>query len=147
MSTPDTEPRRTRAVSDERGGIAPFILMLLPIFVGLAGLAHDGAQLFAAKRDVVNVAAASARAGANDIDEPSIYASDPTLAPTALTTALSFAVHNGALSATATRIDPVRVQVTATQTVDLTFLGLFGVGSQTVNGTADARLRQAVEIE
>lgn len=137
-------PHRIAPVRDERGGIAPFILMLLPIFVGFAGLAHDGSQLFAARRDVVNVAAAAARAGANDIDETTIYAGDPELAPTALSTAVAFAYAEGAETADASRIDPVRVQVTATDTVSLTFLGFFGVGAQTVSGTADARLRQAV---
>ncbi|MEP1122624.1 MAG: pilus assembly protein TadG-related protein [Ilumatobacter sp.] len=144
MSCRRWRANRIEPVADERGGIAPFIVMLLPIFVGLAGLAHDGSQLFAARREAVNVAAAAARAGANDIDEPSIYAADPVLSDTALATATAFAYAEGAETAVASRIDPVRVQVTVTDTVDLTFLGFFGVGSQTVEGTADARLRQAV---
>lgn len=137
--------RRHSPIADERGGVAPFVAILLPIFVALAGLAHDGGQLFAARRDAVNVAAAAARAGTNDIEESSIYAGNPILAPTALATAQAFANDEGADSAVAQRIADDEIQVEVEMTVDLVFLGIVGIGSQTVTGTAEARLEQAVD--
>ncbi len=135
---------RVSVVADERGGVAPFIALLLPIFVALAGLAYDGGQLFAARREAINVAAASARAGANDVDEASIYAGEPELARTALSTAESFATAQGVDTASASRIADDEIRVEVEQEVDLLFLGVVGIGSQTVTGSADARLRQAV---
>ena len=136
--------RRISPVTDERGGVGPFILMLLPIFVAFAGLAHDGSQLFAARREAINIAAASARAGANDVDESSIYAGDPELAPTAAQSAEFFANSQGVESASAQFIADDEIRVEVEQQVDLLFLGIVGIGSQTVSGSADARLQQAV---
>jgi Flp pilus assembly protein TadG len=133
--------RRFRA---EDGSISPFILILLPALVGLAGLAYDGGNLFAARREANNVAAAAARAGANDLDEPSIYAGDPRLAPSATTTALSFAFAQGADSASARQVETDLIQVQVDRRVDMEFLGLFGIGTLTVNGEAQARALDGV---
>lgn len=130
------------ALGDERGGVLPFIAILLPIFVGFAGLVYDGGNLFAERRRAVNVAAAAARAGANDLYEPSIYAGDPELAPTARSTAEAFALTQGASTATAQVIQRDLIEVTVTVDVDMLLLDVVGVGSQTVTGTADARVRE-----
>ena len=132
------------SIRSERGSISPFILLLLPALVGLAGLAYDGGNLFAARREAVNVAAAAARAGANDLDEASIYAGDPELAPSAIGTALAFAFGQGSDSASARQVDTDLLEVSVDRSVDMEFLGLFGIGSQTVSGTAQARVRDGV---
>lgn len=136
-------PRRERLRGD-RGGVSAFIMMLLPGLVGLAGLAFDGGMLFAGRREANNVAAAAARAGANDLLESSIYLGDPILSPTAPATARSFAFSQGAVTALATPVAPDRIEVTVTRQVDMTFLGIFGVGTQTVTGNAEAKVRAGV---
>jgi Putative Flp pilus-assembly TadE/G-like len=130
--------------SDERGAISPFIIIMFAALVGFAGLAYDGAQLFAAKREAVNVAAAAARAGANDIDEASIYDGDPVLAETAPGTAQQFALDQGMQTANAVEAEPTRIEVEVTQTVELTFLGAVGLGTQTIEARADARIRNGI---
>ncbi len=131
-------------LEDERGGISPFLVILFAALVGFTGLAYDGGQLFAARREANNIAAASARAGANDVDEASIYAGTPQLAATAPATAQNFAAAQGVATAPATPLDPFRVQVEVTTTYEPTFLGAFGIGTQTISGIADARIGIAV---
>ena len=126
----------------ERGGIMPFILMLLPVLLGFVGLAYDGGVILAEHRHATNVAAAAARAGTNDLDEASVYAGDPVMAPTAEATARSFALAQGANTALARRIEPDVLEVEATMRVDLLFLGVIGLGSQTVTGVADSKVEQ-----
>lgn len=128
----------------DRGSISPFILLLLPALAGLAGLAYDGGILFAARRDAANVAAAAARAGANDLYEPSIYAGDPELAPSAPSTAQAFAFSQGVSSASARSLDRDLIEVTVTQSVDMVFLRVVGIGTQTVSGSAQSRIREGV---
>lgn len=128
--------------SDERGGISPFIMILLPVLVGFAGLAYDGGLLFAGRREATNVAAAAARAGTNDLAEESIYAGSPELAPTAAATAESFALGQGATTAVARILAVDLVEVEVTREVDMVFLSIFGVQTQTVSAIADSRVRQ-----
>jgi Flp pilus assembly protein TadG len=128
----------------ERGSVGPFILILLPALVGLAGLAYDGGMLFAGRREVNNLAAAAARAGTNDLEEASIYAGDPVMANSAEGSAMTFALSHGADSAAATRLDPKLLRVTVTARVELVFLGLFGIGIQTVEGTGTSRVTPGV---
>ncbi len=134
----------TRRLRADDGSISPFIVVLLPALVGLAGLAFDGGNLFAARREAHNVASAAARSGANDILESSIYAGDPRLAPSATTTALAFAYAQGATVATSDQIADDLIEVTVTKSVDTEFLGLFGIDGATVSGRAQVRVRDAV---
>lgn len=130
------------ATADERGGTLPFLVILLPAFVGFAGLVYDGGNLFAARREALNMATAAARAGANDLDEASIYAGEPELAPSAEITAAAFAHYQGATSATADATSTDLIEVTVTINVDLLLLDAFGLGTQTVTAVADARVRE-----
>lgn len=130
---------------NERGSTGPFIMILLAALVGLVGLAYDGGLLFTGRREANNVAAAAARAGTNDLDEPSIYAGDPIMASSAPGTAESFALGQGVDSATAHRIDDTLLEVTVTMQVELEFLSIVGLGTQTVTGEATSRVQPGVE--
>ncbi len=140
----------TRAVlkqraGSERGGVLVFVVLMLPALVALAGLAYDGGMLFHARRETVNVAAASARAGAADLDEGAyLWDQSLVLNPSAPATAENFALSLGVDTARAsvsnggTTSEVSLIEVTVTRTVTLTFLG--GVlGPQTIEGTATAR--------
>lgn len=132
---------RRRARCD-RGAVEPFILILLPAIIGLAGLAYDGGMIFAAKREAYNVASAAARAGANDIDVPSLYAGDPVLAPSAPATAAAFASGQGVTVVGAHLASDTEVEITVSQRVDMLLLGIAGVGSKTVEATAVAEIAE-----
>lgn len=119
-------------------------MILLPALVGLAGLAYDGGMLFAGRREANNLAAASARAGTNDLYQPSIYAGDPVMAPTAAASAQAFGLSHGADTITPVKVNPTLMDVTVTMNVDVLFLGIFGIGSQTVTGHASSRVTPGV---
>jgi Flp pilus assembly protein TadG len=145
MSTgPVAATTPTAWVRSDPGSISPFIIILLPALVGLAGLAFDGGNLFTARREARNVASAAARAGANDILESSIYAGDPQLAPTASATAVTFAFAQGADAATASQVANDLIEVRVTRTVEMEFMDLFGIDAATVTGESQARVRDAV---
>lgn len=135
---PSGHPARERA--RERGSVSPFILILMPALVGLAGLAYDGGMLFAGRREANILAAAAARAGTNDLDETSIYEGDPVMAGSAPGSATGFAYAHGAGTANAIVIDPKHLKVEVTRQVNLTFLGIVGLGTQTVSGTGTSHV-------
>jgi Flp pilus assembly protein TadG len=52
---------------DEQGYIGIFLLMMIPVFVMIAGLVFDGGNTIAAKRRAVDEAQSAARAGAEQL--------------------------------------------------------------------------------
>jgi Flp pilus assembly protein TadG len=131
---------RPRRLVDESGAVSPFILLLIPALAGLAGLAYDAGMMFAEKREAYNVAAAAARAGANDIDVPSLYAGDPVLAPTAVGTASAFAAGQGLNVVSARRLSDTEIEITVDQQVEMKIWGIAGIGTQTVQATATSEI-------
>lgn len=127
-------------VRSQEGSVTPFIILLIPSMVAMAGLAYDGGMLFAAKREAVNVAAAAARDGANDIDVASLYASNPVLAPTAPGTAVAFAGNEG-FGATSRMLSSTEIEITVNRNVDMVLLGIIGIGSQNISATATSEIR------
>ncbi len=127
-------------VRSDRGGVMPFIMLLMPVMIGMAGLAYDGGNLFAARREAQNVAAAAARDGADDIDVASLYAGNPVLAPSAPATAVGFAGNEG-FAASARLISTTEVEVSVNRSVNVRLLSIVGVGPQTVSGTATASIK------
>lgn len=123
----------------ERGATLSFVLVILAALMGLAGLAYDGASLFAANREALNTASAAARAGAGDVSETSIRDGRPELASSAEATAVAFLTRSG-VRGEAARLNVDRMEVTVRTDVEMLFLGLFGVGTQTVEATATARV-------
>jgi Flp pilus assembly protein TadG len=53
-----------------------WLALLMPLLVGVAGLAIDGATVFAARRELQSVADGAARAGATQVDLGSLRADD-----------------------------------------------------------------------
>ncbi len=138
--------RRIRAVltlaGSSRGSATPFVAILLPVLVAFVGLAHDGGSIFVAKREALNVATASARAGAAEVTEASLYQGRPRLAPTAASTASTFATSQGyraRASVFGGGDDKVWVEVQID--VSTLFLGLVGVNQVTVSEDAIAQVR------
>lgn len=117
----------------------PFVLVLLVALVGLAGVAYDAGNLFATRRQAHGIAAAAARAGANDITEESVRAQRPELAPSAASTALAFVADAGARGSAAAR-GPDLVEVSVDMDVEMVFLDLFGAATRTVSGSGLARV-------
>ena len=53
----------------ERGQAVVWVAVMLPLFLAVFGLAADGALVFSARRELVDIADAAARAGATAVDE------------------------------------------------------------------------------
>ena len=136
---------RLRRLRSERGSTLPFLVVLMPAFVGFVGLAYDGGQLFVARREALNVASAAARAGANDVNIDTLYLGFPILNTSAPGTARAFALASGADTANARLVTPTQVEVTTTETVTKTFMGLFGVNSLTITAEATAEMQDCCE--
>lgn len=53
----------------ERGQAVVWVVVMLPLFLSVIGLAADGALVFSARRELQDIADAAARAGATAVDE------------------------------------------------------------------------------
>lgn len=67
--------RLARCAADEDGAVLALTALFLVGLVALAGLVADGGLVFAARRDLQNVADAAAAAGAMEVDEAAYRAS------------------------------------------------------------------------
>lgn len=124
---------------DQRGSTLVFFSVLFVGLAGFVGLAYDAGTLFSRRREAHNLAAAAARAGANDVTEESVRAGRPELAATAASTAVQFVIAAGGRGQ-ASPLDTDLVEVTVELDVSFDFLGLFGVSTSTVDGTSMARV-------
>ncbi len=123
-------------VNNSNGQSVVFLLLLLTLMVGFAALAIDIGQLYANKTNMQNVVDAAALAGAQDL---------PNTA-TAKSTALNYAVLNGADSSGITTTAPYdgdnkQIEVTYTQTVSYSFAHVLGISSRdvTVRAVAESK--------
>lgn len=125
---------------NERGAIATLTLILAPVMLLAGGLAIDGGNILAAKREAAAAADVAARAGAQALDTERLRAgAGPVLDPQAATAAARSALAAGGHEGSVTVHGP-RVTVTVQITTSLYVLGLAGLGSRTVSaqGTAEA---------
>jgi len=129
---------------DERGSVTAFWLILLPGLVAAIGLAFDGAQILAARREALDNAQNAAVAGTQGLDETATRRGNTSLDPSLVAVEV-----NGYLSvvgATGTHTSTGQtVTVTVTETVDMELLSILGINQKTVSGTATARVVRGVE--
>lgn len=134
--------RMSRSLERDQGGVGPLMMILFVILVGFVGISYDSGVLFTARRESITIAGAAARAGANELDQSTIYAGDPRLDPAAaVARAQQFAFDEDSDTALANVGPDLRsVTIEVTQSVDLFFLSFFGIGPITVTGNATAEL-------
>lgn len=131
------------ALRGDDGSIGVFATVITLALVLVAGLVLDGGRLLAARRQVDDIAANAARAGAQAIDETSLRSGGTTVDPVAGGDAVS--VYLAATPATGTaRIAGDTVTVDARLAVPMLLLGLAGVGSTTVTARRQARAVRGV---
>src|SRR2546423_13075426 len=97
---------------DQRGQVTAMWAILALALLVLGGLVYDGGQILTARRNANNLARQAARAGAQQLDEDSIRAGNPTLDPTAATAAARDFLARRAVVPTAVTADGASVTVT-----------------------------------
>lgn len=138
-----TDPQRFKG---DKGGLGPFLVILVVAVLALAGLVVDAGGILAGRRQVYDAASQAAQAGSQMIDEDMLRsgAGVPQLIATdAHSAAMSYLAAVGVAGSASVAGD--EITVTATTTVEMQILGAFGLGPRTVTGTASARAVRGVQ--
>jgi uncharacterized membrane protein len=126
-----------------------WVAVMLPLFLSIVGLAIDAGSVFAARRELQNVADGAARAGAMQIDIEAYRQSSGENLVLDQTKARQVAaeyVANEPVQVTATiEADGNGVFVEARREVPTSFLQLVGVTAVEISATAPAQPRYGIE--
>jgi|GEM_PF-1003150 len=144
----------------ERGAVSVWILIMLPVLVLFLGVTWDAGNLLALQREADNAASSAARAGAQVVDQETLYnlssgGGDGRVGlnvADARAQAIQVAEAGGG-SSVGVRFDMTSTSSAAFDLITVsmerqyspTFLSLFGTNSITVTGEATVRVRGAVE--
>jgi hypothetical protein len=134
----------------ERGAVSVFVVSLIPAFVVVLGLVLDGGHMLSGHRGTRNLAAQAARAGAQEIDPPPPGGRptlNPVRAPQRAEAFLAAADATGSARVVCPNGVCDRIEVTVTDTVELTILGAIGVPDRTVSDTVTVRLASGITVE
>jgi Flp pilus assembly protein TadG len=131
-----------------RGQATIFLVMTLPLFLAVGGLALDAGHVYAQRTHLQSIADAAARAGAIQVDEAGLYSRGDgvvRLQPTAAReAAMYYAMYNGTL-AEDVQADEASVYVRMTQDVPTVFLRVVRVNSIQIRAEATARPRYGID--
>lgn len=137
----------TRWSSDHGGGLI-FVVLLMPALMAMAALAYDGGQIFVARREMNKIANAAGRAGANTIQEDSLYDEGvPELIAGVAGVVDRFAREAGAEGARTVTINDQFIEVTTFTTIRPLFRDVLNLGAVPIEGQATVRVRSAITDE
>jgi hypothetical protein len=140
---------RKPAPAGERGQSVVWTAAMLPLFLSVVGLSADGSTVFAARRELQNVADGAARAAAMQIDLGAYRDSGGTRVvldtARARQTALAYLQRQGRGIAGTITTAPQQVVVRVELDLPLSFLPLFGIRTVRLIATAPAVVRYGVE--
>lgn len=132
-----------------KGQALVLVVVMLPVLIGIVGLAIDAGRIFDARRDLYNIADTSSRAGAMHIDQDKYRSSDgrDVVLNTgeAQQAALSYANQQGGGITASAAVSPSRITVSVQRQIKPTFLSIFNVGPVTISATASARPRHGIQ--
>ena len=130
------------ALKNDRGSIAPLVLMGFRMMALLVGLVVDASGQISARQHAYMVAAEAARAGGQQIDVNAAAEGEPlTVDSGAAVAAASDYLAAAGVAGSASIVDGgTALAVTTTATYEPRFLGSIGLGPLTVEGHASTRL-------
>lgn len=130
-----TRRRLRRAAHDDRGSVTVWTIGATAACILILGLVVDGGTMLRARSDAFALAAASARAGAQQLDGDAAVEGRPVLDPNAARqAALDYlAAHDATGTVTVTAES---ITVTVTSHADLQLLRVAGSGTTTFNATS-----------
>ena len=134
-------------LNDEGGQVTAMWAILALALLVLAGLVYDGGQILTARREANNLARQAARAGAQQLDENSLRAGEPTLDPTAADAAARGYLARQNVTPTAVVVAGSTVTITVTLRQPTPLLALVGINGRTVTSTASARSARGVTTQ
>ncbi len=144
-------PRRAEKLgrSGERGQALVLVVVMLPLFLSLVGLAIDGGVVLNERRLLQNVADGAARAGAMQLDEGAYRQSSGTAVVldtgAARAAAVEYLLSRASDVEASVVADPGRVVVRVSREVPLSFLRLVGIRTTRIEATGPAELRHGIE--
>lgn len=131
-----------KRLNDETGQAASMVLVFLLALMGVAGLVIDGGVLFSARRSLQSLADGAARAGAMQLDEPLLRATDGrevALDPDAAERASSdYLTSQGFEGIVAIKASSLAVDVRVSQDRKTLLLSLVGVRTMAAEASASA---------
>ena len=132
----------------EPGQMLVWVAVMLPLFLSVVGLAIDAGSVFAARRELQNVADGAARAGAMQIDIDAYRQSSDKLVldqAKARQAAAEYVANEPAEVTATIEADGNGVLVEARREVPTSFLQLVGVTTVRISATAPAQPRYGIE--
>lgn len=128
----------------QRGSVLLWFALMLPLFIGVVGLATDAGYVYNQRQRLQDVADDAARTGAERLDECAYYerqviAVDPAAARQA---ALAYLADVAPADTATVQADPQRVFVALREQVPLPFLRALGLPSADVTVRSSAAPRR-----
>ncbi len=145
--------RRSRAIRTwsigQSGQAILWVVVMLPLFLSVVGLAIDGGIVFGARRELQNVADSAARAGAMQVDQ-GVYreSSGSTVIldlPSARQVAAEYLASQGSRLSATIVAEPTRVVVQVGRDVPTSFLRLVGINTVRISAEAPANVRYGID--
>lgn len=136
-----------RRRAGEAGQAIVWVAVMLPLFMSVIGLTLDGGVVFAAKKDLQNVADTAARAGATQLDEARYRQSATvTLVPAKARQTAAEAVSKQAPGvAAAISADDRQVVVEVARAAPTAFLRILRIDSVRIVAVGRAEVRRGIE--
>ena len=137
---------RARRLDSDEGSVTLFVCIAVVGLMVMVGLVVDGGAKVRALQRADRLAAEAGRAGGQAIDVPAAIAGDaPTLSPQAAVNATQAYLRANGVSGTVSVTDAGRALVVdVTTTTDTVFLGLIGINTLSVHGSAKVVLVRGV---
>lgn len=142
----------TRRCAGERGSAVIWLLLIVPVLFGFAGLVLDGGRVITARQNASNVAEQAARSAGDELNRSLFRGTVAQVGAVNLGAAQAAACGYAAVagptsSCSATLTDSGQVQVDVTITTRTVLLSALGISQITVAGTGRARAGVGVTQE
>jgi len=138
--------RRPR-LADERGAVAPLVVVMLLGLLAVTALVVDGGVMFAARRDLQGLADGAARAGAMVLDVTALRQSNRVVLESgeARSAALDYLRAAGFDGEMAVAADTLSVTVDLSEDYPTVMVGLLGIRTIRTQAHAIARPRAGID--
>ena len=129
----------------DAGSVSVFVVVVAVALIAVTGLVFDGGRLLAARREVQDIAANAARAGAQALDESRLRSGHKVLDASASQRAVAEYLRQTPATGTS-QVTADTVTVSVRMPLRMLLPTIAGGGHQTVTATEQARAVQGVTV-